>query len=118
MSASARSPSRGFSHLFPERLLLVIPSAAVAEEMFPRLGRRPASAAAPPAFVVVSVSEPFPVRAHWRVFGFQSVESGCQWLHTIHWDWSLAPRFAFQPVAVMLAALVGLPLGLRCRPRF
>ena len=56
--ASARSPSRRFSHLFPERLLLVFPSAAVAEEMFPRLGR-PASAAAPPAFVIVSVSEPF-----------------------------------------------------------
>jgi len=63
VSASARSPSRCLPHLFPERLLLVFPSAAVAEEMFPRLGRRPASAAAPPAFVVVSVSEPFQVRA-------------------------------------------------------
>jgi hypothetical protein len=39
VSASARSPSRRFSHFFPERLLLVFPSAAVAEEMFPRLGR-------------------------------------------------------------------------------
>ena len=58
VSASARSPSRGFVHLFPERLLLVSPSAAVAEEMLPRLGYRPASAAAPPAFVVVSQSEP------------------------------------------------------------
>jgi len=45
VSASARSPSRCFPHLFPERLLLVFPSAAVAEEMFPPLGRRPASAA-------------------------------------------------------------------------
>jgi hypothetical protein len=58
VSASARFPSRRFSHLFPEHFLLVIPSAAVAEEMFPCLGRS-ASAAAPPAFVVVSVSEPF-----------------------------------------------------------
>jgi len=58
MSASAHSPSRRFSHFFPECLLLVFPSAAVAEEIFPRLGY-PASAAAPPAFVIVSVSEPF-----------------------------------------------------------
>ena len=36
------------------------------------------SAAAPPAFVVISVSEPFQVRAHWRVPGLQSVEPGCQ----------------------------------------
>jgi hypothetical protein len=47
VSASARSPSRCFPHLFPERSLLVFPSVAVAEEVFPRLGRRPASAAAP-----------------------------------------------------------------------
>ena len=44
VSASACSPSSRFSHLFPEQFLLVFPSAAVAEEMFPRLGRRPASA--------------------------------------------------------------------------
>jgi len=50
--ASARSPSRRFSHFFPERLLLVLPSAAVAEEMVPRLGC-PTSAAAPPAFVII-----------------------------------------------------------------
>ena len=60
VSASAHSPSRCFPHLFPVRFLLVFPSAAVAEEMLPRLGYRPTSAAAaPPAFVVVSVSEPF-----------------------------------------------------------
>src|SRR5882757_5930394 len=59
VSASARSPSRCFPHLFPERFLLVSPSAAVAEEMLPRRGHRRASAAALPAFVVVSVSEPF-----------------------------------------------------------
>jgi hypothetical protein len=59
VSASARSPSRCFPHLFPERFLLASPSAAVAEQMLPRLGYRPASATAPPAFVIVSVSEPF-----------------------------------------------------------
>jgi hypothetical protein len=58
VSASARSPSRRVSQLFPEHLLLVFQSAAVAEEIFPRLGC-PASHAAPPAFVIVSVSEPF-----------------------------------------------------------
>jgi len=78
VSASARSPSRCFPHLFPEHLLLVSPSAAVAEEMLPRLGHRPASTATPQAFVVVSVSEPFLVRSHWRVSRFQSVEPGCQ----------------------------------------
>jgi len=62
VSASACSPPSHFSHLFPEHFLLVFSSAAVAvtaEEMFPRLGHRPASAAAPPALVIVSVSEPF-----------------------------------------------------------
>jgi hypothetical protein len=118
MAAPARSPSRCFPHLFPERFLLVFPSAAVAEKVFPRLGRHPTSAAAPPAFVVVSVSEPFQVCAHWRMPGLQSVEPGFQWLHTIHWDGSLAPSFAFQSVAVMFAAFVGLPLSLRRRLRF
>ena len=59
VSASARSPSRCYPHLFPERDLLVSPPAAVAEEMLPRLGYSPTSPAAPPAFVVVSLSEPF-----------------------------------------------------------
>jgi len=47
------------SHLFPDRVLLVSESAAVAEEMLPRLGYRPACTAAPQASVVVSMSEPF-----------------------------------------------------------
>jgi hypothetical protein len=34
--------------------LLISPLAAVAEEVFPRLGRRPASTAAPPEFVVLT----------------------------------------------------------------
>jgi len=59
VSASASSPSSCFPLIFRERPLLVPPSAAVAEEMLPRLGYCPASATAPPAFVVVAVSEPF-----------------------------------------------------------
>jgi hypothetical protein len=80
VSASARSPSHCFPHLFPERFLLVLPSAAAAEEVFSRLGqgRLHTSAAAPPAFVVVSESESFHVRLYWRVPDLQSVESGCQ----------------------------------------
>ena len=46
--------------------------------------------------------------------GFQSVEPGWLWFRTIHWDGSLAPRFAFESVAVMFAAFVGLPLSLGC----
>jgi len=42
VSASACSPPSRFCHLFPEHFLLIFPSAAVAEEMFPRLGHRPA----------------------------------------------------------------------------
>jgi len=77
MSASACSPPSRFSHLIPEHLLLVFPSATVVEEMFPRLGCHPASTAAPPAFVVVSVSQPFSVHAYWSVSILQSVEPGC-----------------------------------------
>jgi len=77
VSASAHPPSHCFSHLFPEHLLLVFPSAAVAEKMLPHLGYRPASATAPTAFVVVSVSELFLVRPHWRMSGLQLVEQGC-----------------------------------------
>jgi hypothetical protein len=69
VSASARSPSRCFPHLFPEHSLLVFPSAAVAEEMFPHLGYNPASAATPPEFVVISVPEPFQVQALGWVSG-------------------------------------------------
>jgi hypothetical protein len=58
VSASSCSPSRCLPHLLPERSLRVFPSAAVAEEMLLRLDYRPASAAAPPALVVVSVTEP------------------------------------------------------------
>ena len=56
VSAFARSSSCCFPHLFPECLLLVFPSAAVAEEMLQRLDYSPVSAAAPPGFVVDSES--------------------------------------------------------------
>ena len=59
VSASARFPARRLSHRFPQGFLLVSPPAAVAEEVFPRLGRRPASTAAPPAFVILTMAEPF-----------------------------------------------------------
>jgi len=115
MSASARSPSRCLPHLLPERSLLVSLSAAVAEEMLPRLVYRPACTAAPPALVVVSVSKRFYVRPHWRVSGLQSLEPGCHRLHIVHWDGSLVSSFAFQSIAVVLTAFVGLPLSLRRR---
>jgi hypothetical protein len=50
-------------HRCPERSLLVFPSAAVAEEVFPCLGRF-TSTAIPPALIIVQVSEPFQVRAY------------------------------------------------------
>ncbi|KAF8533033.1 hypothetical protein BDD12DRAFT_529501 [Trichophaea hybrida] len=56
----ARFPARCLPHLLPELLLLVFPAAAVTEEMLPRLGRRPS---APPALVVLPVSEPFEVKS-------------------------------------------------------
>jgi hypothetical protein len=109
VSASARLPARCLPHRFPERLLLVFPSPAVAEEVFPCLDRS-TSIAAPPAFAVVSVPEPFQVRAYWRVPGLQSIELGRQWLHTSHWDRSHAPGLALQFVAAVPAA----PVGLHC----
>jgi len=56
VSASARFPARHLPHLFPEYFLLVFPPAAVAEEVLPRLGHYPL---APPASVVLSVTESF-----------------------------------------------------------
>jgi len=53
--ASARFPASSLSHSFAECLLLVFPSAAVAEEVLLHLGHSPYT---PPAFIVVSVAEP------------------------------------------------------------
>jgi hypothetical protein len=58
VSSSARFPVRRLSHCHPWCFVLVSPTAAVVEEVFPRLGRHPASATAPPAFVVISLAEP------------------------------------------------------------
>ena len=54
--APARFPARCLPHLLPELPLLVFPPAAVTEEMLPCLGHR---SPAPPALVVLPVSEPF-----------------------------------------------------------
>jgi len=108
MSASARSPSHPYSYIVPEHLLLVFLSAAVAEEMFPRLSC-PASTAPLQEYGIVLVFELFQVRAHSAVLALRMVVSGCQRLHAIHWDGSVAPRFAILPVALMLAAFISRP---------
>ena len=113
MPASARFPACCLSHCFPECLLLVFPSAAVAEEVLPRLGHSPST---PPAFVVVSVAEPLEVDSSGRMPGLQSVEPGGQRFHTCHRGRSLGPRLALESVAEVLAAHVGLPPRLRCGP--
>jgi len=59
VSASAHFPARRLSHRFQQCFLLVSPPAAVAEEVFLRLGRCPASTAAPPAFDVLTMAEPY-----------------------------------------------------------
>jgi len=115
MSALACSPPSCFSDISAEDLLLIFPSAAVAEEMFPCLDCCPASATAQLAFVVVSVSELFQVRALRCMFRLQSVEPGGQRLHRVHWDNFLVSSFAFQLVMVMLTAFFGFPLSFhRC----
>jgi len=59
VSVSAHCPSRCFPHLVQGCYLLVSPLGVMAEEMLPRLAYHPTSTAAPPSFVVVSVSQPF-----------------------------------------------------------
>jgi hypothetical protein len=48
--------------------------------------------------------------------GHQSVEPGGQRFYACHRDWSFNPRLALESVAEVLAARVGLPLCLYCRP--
>jgi hypothetical protein len=59
VAASVRFPARRDSHRLPQCFLLVSPPAAVVEEVFPRLGRRPASTNEPPAFVFLTMVELF-----------------------------------------------------------
>ena len=66
MPASARFPACCLSHSLPACLLLVFPSAAVAEEVLPRLGHSPST---PLAFVVILVAEPFQVDPRGRMPG-------------------------------------------------
>jgi len=58
-SAFARFPARRLSPHFPQCFVLLSPPAAVAEEVFPHLGRPPSSTTAPPAFVALTMAEPF-----------------------------------------------------------
>jgi hypothetical protein len=111
VSASTRSSFRSLPPHLPEHSLLVSPSVAVAEEMLPGLGYRPAFATALPALVILSESEPVLVPPHWRASGLQSVEPGCQRLLTVHWHGSDVFSFAFQSIAVVLTAFVVLPLS-------
>jgi len=67
VSASARFPAHRFSLSLHWCLFLVSPPAAVAEEVYVRLGRRPASTAGPPAFVVLSVANLFQVDSSWSM---------------------------------------------------
>ena len=82
--------------------------------MFPHLGCRPASAAAPLTFVVLSVVKPFEADSGGRMPTLQSVEPGEQRLHTCHQDRSLGPRLTLESVAEVLAAHVGLPPCVGC----
>jgi len=74
VSASARFPAHPHSHCLSWCVLLVSTPAAVAEEVFPHLGRRPASAAAPPAFVVLSVLKLLSVCCNRPMSTLQSVK--------------------------------------------
>jgi len=87
----------------------------VVEEVLPGQGHIPST---PPAFVVISVAEPPQVDSSGRVPGLQSVEPGGQRFYACHQDRSLGPRLALESVAEVLAALIGLPHRLSCRPSF
>jgi len=56
VSVSTHFPAHHLPYRFPEYFLLVSPPAAMAEEVLPCLGCYPYT---PPAFVVLSVAEPF-----------------------------------------------------------
>jgi len=86
----------------------------MAEEVFLHLGRRPASAAAPPTFVVLSVAEQFLVDSSGSMPALQSVKLGSQRYNAWHQNRSLGLRLALESVAEVLAALVGLSLCLGC----
>jgi len=75
MSASARFASCSLLHRLPERCLLAFATAALVEEMLPRL-QCPASA--PLAFVVLLVSEQLLVCSSRCMPTLQSIESCCQ----------------------------------------
>jgi hypothetical protein len=89
-SSSVPCPKRSPSSTFLFYFVLIILYSLYLEYDSPLIP----SANTPPTFVVVSVSERFQVCPHQPLSGLQSAEYGCQWLHTIHWDGSLAAGFA------------------------
>jgi len=111
VSASAHVSSRRLSHRLPELWLLGFPLAAVAEEVLPCVEHCPNT---PPAFVVISVAEPFQVDSSGRMPGTQSVYPGGLLLYACHRARSVGPCLALEAVAEVLAALVGLPSRLSC----
>ena len=111
--ASARFPACCLSLSLAECLLLVVPSAAVAEEVLPRLGHSPST---PPVFIVISVAKPLWVDSSGCMPGLQSVERGGQRLYACDGDRAFGPHRALESVPEVLAALVGLPLRFGCRP--
>jgi hypothetical protein len=112
MPASPCFPACCQSHCFPECLLPVCPSAAVAEEVIPHLGHSPST---PPAFVIISVTEPLYVDCSGRMPILQSLEPGGQRIHACHLDSSLGLRLALESVAEVLAARGRLPFRVGCR---
>jgi hypothetical protein len=113
MPASAHFPACCLSHCFPECLLLVCPSAAVVEEVIPRMGHSPSI---PPAFVVISMTEPLYVDCSGRMPILQSLEPGGQRIHACHRDSSLGLHLALESVAEVLGVLGRLPFRLRWPP--
>ena len=113
MSASARVPAHHLSHHLPQSNLPVSPPAAVAEEVFLRLGRCAGFAATiPPEFVILWVAELFQVDSSRCMPGLLFVELGSQILHACHPNRSLGPHLALASVADVLGALVRLQLRL------
>ena len=90
---------------------MVSPTAAVAEQVLPRLGHCPST---PPAYVVISVAEPFLIDCSGRMPRIQSVERVGQRLLAYHQDTPVSPRLDLESVAEVPAALVGLPFRLSC----
>jgi hypothetical protein len=111
VAASARFPARPLSQRLALFSRVVSLPATVAEEVLPRFGQSPST---PPAFVVVSVTEPLQLYSSGRMTGHQLVELSGQRIYACHRDSSFRPHRPIQSEVEVLAALVGLPLCLSC----